>query len=113
MLQVNPAFIRSTYIAPDDPVSERIDRLVCELRQRDELLGYYFVVYMEYCDGRGGTKAMKAERLGITCASFEKRLQRAIEWFGQSLADSRTPRQIPFPYRDGQSVGLTACQESV
>jgi hypothetical protein len=95
----NPATIRSTYREPDSPVYQRIDRLVCELRQRDELLGYWFVVHQEYCDHRGGTQEKKSLRLGIGIACYQKRLQRAIEWIDAALADPRDVREIPFPWR--------------
>lgn len=97
--KVNPAHIRSTYLAPDDPVSQRIDRLVCELRRRDVLLGYYFVVWAEYCDSRGGTQAIKAQRIFITPDCYYKRLQRAVEWIGSALPDRRSCDVIPFPYK--------------
>jgi hypothetical protein len=97
--KVNPAHIRSTYQTPDDPVSQRIDRLVCELRQRDVLLGYYFVVWAEYCDGRGGTEVIKAQRLLLTTPCYRKRLQRAVEWIGSSVHDRRSCDVIPFPYK--------------
>lgn len=98
-VKVNPAFIPMTYHDPDDPVSQRIDRLVCELRQRDELLGYFFVIWAEYCDARGGTQAMKARRLGLSEDAFKKRLQRAVEWIGEALTDKRECKVIPFPYK--------------
>ena len=96
---VNPANIRSTYQSPDDPVSQRIDRLVCELRLRPVLLGYFFVVWMEYCDARGGTQASKAQRLLLTPDCYESRLRRAIAWIGKSVQDRRSCDAIPFPYK--------------
>lgn len=96
--KVNPAFITSTYREPDHPTYQRIDRLVCELRRRDHLLSYYFVVHSEYCDARG-TQAMKADRLGITYANYCKRLQRALEWIDDSLPDRRAAWKIPFPFQ--------------
>lgn len=97
--KVNPAHIRSTYQSPDDPVSQRIDRLVCEMRQREVLLGYFFVVWAEYCDARGGTQASRAQRLLLTPECYWKRLQRAVEWIGAALQDRRSCDAIPFPYR--------------
>lgn len=97
--KVNPAFITSTYLEPDHPTYQRIDRLVCEFKQRDSLLGYYFVIYQEFIDGRGGTQAMKADRLGIGYDNYCKRLQRALEWIETSLPDRRECWQIPFPWR--------------
>jgi hypothetical protein len=97
--KVNPAFIRSTFMEPCDPVSERIDRLVCELRQRPKTLGYYFVVWMEFCDARGGTQDHKAQRLHLTYSSFKKRLERALDWVGLAIDDRRPANLIPFPYR--------------
>jgi len=97
--KVNPAHIRSTYLAPDDPVSQRIDRLVCELRRRDVLLGYYFVVWAEYCDSRGGTQAIKAQRLLLTPKCYESRLFRAVAWIGAALPDRRPCDVIPWPYK--------------
>lgn len=97
--KVNPAHIRSTYQSPDDPISQRIDRLVCELRQREVLLGYFFVVWAEYCDARGGTEASRAQRLLLTPPCYRKRLQRAVEWIGAAVQDRRPCEAIPFPYR--------------
>lgn len=97
--KVNPAHIRSTYLAPDDPLSQRIDRLVCELRRREELLGYYFVVWAEYCDSRGGTQAIKAQRIFITPDCYRKRLERAVDWVGLAVADKRPCDVLPFPYK--------------
>jgi hypothetical protein len=94
--KVNPAFIPSTYREPDNPTCQRIDRLVCELRQRDALLGYWFVIHAEYCDARGGTQEIKAERLGLGAANYRKRLQRALEWVESGLADGRDCRVIQF-----------------
>lgn len=96
---INPANIRSTYQSPDDPVSQRIDRLVCELKQRDVLLGYYFVVWAEYCDARGGTQASKAQRLLLTPDCYESRLRRAVAWIGKAIPDRRSCEVIPFPYK--------------
>lgn len=98
-LKINPAHIRSTYQTPDDPVSQRIDRLVCELRRRDELLGYWFVVWAEYCDTRGGTQASKAQRLLILPDCYESRLRRAVAWIGAAVQDKRSCEAIPFPYK--------------
>jgi hypothetical protein len=99
--KVNPAHIRSTYRVPDDPVCQRIDRLVCELRRRDELLGYWFVLHAEYmtnvCLGR--TQAEKAQRMLLTQKCYESRLYRAVEWIGHGLKDQRPADVIPFPYR--------------
>lgn len=97
--KVNPAHIRSTYQTPDDPISQRIDRLVCELRQRQILLGYYFVVHAEYCDARGGTQAIKAQRLLLTADCYESRLRRAVTWVGAAVRDRRPCDVIPFPYK--------------
>lgn len=98
-LEVNPAFILSTRHATGDPVSERIDRLVCELRQRDATLSYYFVLWQEYCDARGGTHEIKAQRLGLTCVCYKKRLERALAWIDSAMPDTRQCKVIPFPYR--------------
>lgn len=97
--KVNPAFIRSTFVEVCDPASERIDRLVCELRQRAKTLSYYFVIWMEYCDQRGGTHEAKAERMFLTCAAYEKRLERGLEWVAQARKDNRPLNIIPFPYK--------------
>lgn len=102
--KVNPAFITSTYVEPDHPTYQRIDRLVCEFRRRPELLGYWFVIDAEYCDHRGGTQAIKAERLWITPDNYRKRLQRALEWIEASLADGRPCTEIPFPYAQKKKV---------
>lgn len=96
--KVNPAFITSTYREPDHPTFQRIDRLVCEFKRRDYLLGYWFVVNAEYCDERGGTQAIRAERIGISYASYCKRLQRALEWVEAGLSDTRECWKIPFPW---------------
>lgn len=97
--RVNPAFIKSTRIDLCDPVSERIDRLVCELRQRPKTLGYYFVLKQEYCDPRGGTQEMRAGRMCLTAGAYCMRLQRALDWIEAALADRRSFAVIPFPYR--------------
>jgi hypothetical protein len=97
--KANPAFIHSTYLEPDNPSLQRVDRLVCELRRRDVLKGYWYVVHAEYCDHRGGTQEIKAGRLGISHGSYRKRLQRALEWIDACLQDRRQDcRQIAFPY---------------
>lgn len=97
--KVNPAFIRSTYIEPSDPVSERIDRLVCELRQRQKTLSYYFVVWMEYCDDRGGTQEMKSARVHLTHTAYRLRLMRALSWIDDAMRDPRPINVISFPYK--------------
>lgn len=102
--KVNPAFITSTYVEPDHPTYERIDRLVCEFRRRPELEGYWYVVNAEYCDHRGGTQAIKAQRMLITPDSYRKRLQRALEWVGAGLADPRACTEIPFPLPSKKKV---------
>lgn len=96
--KINPAFIRATYIDLGNPLYERVDRLVCELRQRPQTLGYFFVLYAEYCDTRGGTQAIRAQRMHLTTGCYESRLWRAIEWVGAALHDNRTCDVIPFPY---------------
>jgi hypothetical protein len=98
-VKVNPAFIRSTYIEPCDPVGERIDRLVCELRQRPKTQSYYLVIWYEYCDARGGTHETKARRIFLTCSAFEKRLERGMEWIMAARTDVRSINLIPFPYK--------------
>lgn len=97
--KINPAHIRSTFRPPDYPLYERIDRLVCELRRRDVLLGYYFVVWAEYCDSRGGTQAIRAQRLLLTPDCYESRLRRAVGWIGSAVDDHRPCDSIPFPYK--------------
>jgi hypothetical protein len=96
--KANPAFIHSTYREPDNPTLQRLDRLCCELRQRDTLLGYWFVINQEYFDHRGGTQEIKAGRLGIGYDNYRKRLQRALEWIDAARHDRRACREIPFPY---------------
>ena len=102
--KVNPAFITSTYREPDHPTYQRIDRLVCELKQRHELQGYWFVIDAEYCDHRGGTQAIKAQRLWITPGNYRLRLHRAMEWIEAGLADKRACTEIPFPYAPKKKV---------
>lgn len=103
--KVNPAFITSTYCESDHPTYQRIDRLVCEFRQRDVLLGYYFVIYYEYIDSCGGNQRMKAgrivteRRLPISDGNYRLRLLRALKWIEAALHDDRDCRAIPFPYR--------------
>lgn len=97
--KVNPAFIRSTYIQPNDSVSERIDRLVCELRQRQNTLSFYLVVWMEYCDSRGGTQDTKAIRVHLTHQAYRHRLMRALAWIEDAMMDSRPYNVISFPYK--------------
>lgn len=96
---VNPATIRSTFQAPDDPVSERIDRLVCELRLRDATHSYYFVIRAEYMDPRGGTQEMKAQRINLSHGAYCMRLQRALDWIDSAMPDMRPCDVIPFPFR--------------
>jgi hypothetical protein len=114
--EVNPAFIGSTYVEPSDPVCERLDRLVCEIRQRDELLGYWFVIHAEFIDQRTGDQAMRAQRMGIIYGTYKSRLSRALEWLGLALQDRREAKMIPFPYKradeDSQNL-LTSCNEIV
>jgi hypothetical protein len=109
--KANPAFINSTYREPDHPIYQRIDRLVCELRRRHALLGYWFVIREEYLRQNSGLQQMRAERLGITHESYRKRLQRAHEWIDAALADPRDCRLIPFPYQPANL--LTSCHKTV
>ncbi len=117
--KVNPAFITSTYCEPDHPTYQRIDRLVCELKRRDVLLGYFFVVDAEYCDRRGGTQTIKAERLGIGFDSYRKRLQRALEWIDASVPDRRECFKIPFPWRpekyfpEPEKIACKSCHKTL
>ncbi len=99
LTQVNPAFIHSTYLQPDNLVAQRIDRLVCELRQRDVLLGYWLVIHAEYCDIRGGTQVDKADRVGIAYENYKKRLTRALEWIEAAFDDTRPVHAIPWPWK--------------
>lgn len=105
--KTNPAFINSTYCEPDNPTLQRIDRLVCELRRRRILLSYWFVVDAEYCDGRGGTQEIKAERLLINPSTYRSRLSRSLEWIDQCRGDRREAWQIPFPYQPHKSESRT------
>jgi hypothetical protein len=107
-VKVNPAYIGSTYREPSDPVSERIDRLVSELKRRNghALLGYYLVIYAEYCDSRPGTQEAKALRMGISAENYRKRLQRALEWIEKCLDDRRECWTIPFPWKPAQKIML-------
>lgn len=94
--KVNPAFITSTYCEPDHPTYQRIDRLVCELKQRDHLLSFYFVVDAEYCDRRGGTQAMKAERLGMSVARYVAMLDRALDMIQYGLSTENPVHEVEF-----------------
>lgn len=75
--KINPAFIPSTYRLPDDPTSETIDKLLCQLRAKDNTKGYYFVLMQEYT--RIGTPEIKAQRMHITHSYYRKLLQRGHE----------------------------------
>ena len=73
--KVNPAFIASTHRLPDDETSEKIDRLICEMRAHDKTKGYYYVLIQEYT--RIGTQEMKAERMHLTHNNYRVKLHRA------------------------------------
>lgn len=90
-VKVNPAYIGSTYREPSDPVSERIDRLVCEMKRSENYLSHYFVIYAEYCDRRGGTDKVKSHRLGITVERYIELLSQAHVIIENNLDDSPTP----------------------
>ena len=109
-VKVNPAYISSTYREPDDAQSERIDRLVCELRRRHALLGYWYVIDAEYLDRRQGTQEMKALRLGIQAENYRKRLQRALEWIDLALEDRRPVWALPFPLKAQRPEGAEVTQ---
>lgn len=100
--RINPAHIQSTRQVTDDPVCQRIDRLVCEMKRRDALLGYWDVVWAEYCDAHSGrTQEMRASRLLLTTDCYESRLRRALQWISLAAVDRRPCDAIPFPYRQG------------
>lgn len=94
--KVNPAFITSTYREPDHPTYQRIDRLVCEFKQRDHLLSFYFVVDAEYCDRRGGTQAMKAARLGLSPSRYIAMLDRALDMIQYGLSTENPAHEVEF-----------------
>lgn len=96
--RVNPAFISSTWREPDDRISQRIDRLVAELKRCDDRLGYYFVIWSEFRDPRGGTQGIRAGRMHLSCEQYKKRLQRAMEWISYGLACMNVPAEtLRFP----------------
>lgn len=109
-VKVNPAYIGSTYREPEDAQSERIDRLVCELRRRHALLGYWLVIDAEYCDRRPGTQEMKALRLGIQADNYRKRLQRGLEWIDHALEDRRPVWELPFPMKTARPARAEVIQ---
>jgi hypothetical protein len=74
--KVNPAFIGSTYRQPDDPQSQTIDRLVCELRAGKKTQKYFFVIWEEYC-ARNGTQEIKASRIHISHEYYRTLLKEA------------------------------------
>lgn len=96
--KVNPAFITSTYVEPDHPTYERIDRLVCEFRRRPQLLGYWFVVDAEYCDHRGGTPAIKATRMGMPVSRYLLRLEQAHDMISHGLSVNGSVAEIDFEH---------------
>ena len=81
--KVNPAFIPSTHLTPDDPVSEKIDRLICTLRKTPKTQALYFVLMQEYT--RNGTQEIKAGRIHISHAYYRKLLQRGHAWMEMGL----------------------------
>jgi hypothetical protein len=96
--KVNPAFITSTYREPDHPTYQRIDRLVCELRRRNELKSYWFVVDAEYCDRRGGTQAMKALRMGMPVSRYLLYLRQAHDIISYGLSVNGAVSEVAFQH---------------
>lgn len=72
-----PAFIPSTHRASDDETSQKIDRIMCELRRNGKTLGYYLVLLQEYT--RIGRREDKAGRMHLTTSAYKMRLSRAHE----------------------------------
>ncbi len=96
--QINPAFIPSTWREPDDRITQRIDRLVAELRRRDKLLGYYYVVRAEYRDARAGDQRVRAERMHISHENYRLRLFRVLTWIEYGLDCMEIPAEnLRFP----------------
>lgn len=88
--KVNPAFINSTYQGSDDPISEIIDRLVCELRHKNQ--SQFFVVTKEYCRGMNKTQEDLASEMNLTAVAYRKILQRAHEWIDMMLQEKSRKR---------------------
>lgn len=67
--KINPAFVPSTYRQPDDPQSQAVDRLMCELRMSDKTKKYFFVLWSEYVKPLG-TQEVKATKMSISHAYY-------------------------------------------
>lgn len=73
--RINPAFIPSTYRQPDDPESERVDRIMCELRASPKTIKYFFVLWAEYVKPLG-TQDVKANNMNISPGYYRVLLHR-------------------------------------
>lgn len=89
--QVNPAFIRSTKRGePDDPQSEKVDKLVCALPHLQ-----LAVVMQEYC--RNGRREDKCRRITLEFGSRlgRERYEQALEaahtsvWVGLGIREDK------------------------
>lgn len=85
--KVNPASIPST-VPPtgnnhDDPLSERVDRVVASWRQNDRTLSLYFVVIEEYT--KNGRQSDKADRCHISQGYYSKLLTQAHDLVQQGI----------------------------
>ena len=74
--KVNPAFIPSTYRLPDDPQSEDVDHLICELRAADKTYKYFYVLWAEYVKPNG-TQDIKARRMNMSHGYYRYLLHEA------------------------------------
>lgn len=73
--KINPAFIHTTHRSPDDETSEKIDRIMCRLKNRQKTFGYYLILLQEYT--RIGTQKIKAERVNLSYGAYKTKLSRA------------------------------------
>lgn len=99
VLNMNPAFIRATLQDVGNPVCERIDRLISELGQRDELLDYFRLAWIEWCEPCPGlTQERRAQRLRITRSVYVHRLTQIIAFVDLGLAIPTYPaHSLQFP----------------
>lgn len=81
--KICPAFIRSTHRSPDDETSERVDRIMCELRANPKTLGYYLILLQEYT--RSGNQQIKADRIHLTFGNYRTKLHRAHRHIQEGL----------------------------
>lgn len=103
VLNVNPAGIRSTYRDSGNPECERIDRLMCEMAQRQRLELYFRVMWTEWCEKSPGiTQERRSARLGLNQKLYSQKLQQIMLWVELGLSQAKEPPSaLRFPsYED-------------